>query len=125
MRPAINTDGASRVVSDTETMTLALPDARLVGTQELLKTLLGRQKCTQRELLSVVGRLVHASKCVPPGRAFTRLRLDAAHSVSGPNRRVRITADVRAVLRWWATFADVERHSPLPSRHRASTITVL
>ena len=92
------------VVIDTETMTLALPEAKIAGIQELLKTLLGRQKCTQRELLSVVGRLVHASKCVPPGRAFTRRLLDAAYSVRGLSHRVRVTADVRADLRWWATF---------------------
>ncbi|KAF0309914.1 hypothetical protein FJT64_019008 [Amphibalanus amphitrite] len=45
----------------------------------------GRKKCTQRDLLSLVGRLVHASKCVPPGRAFTRRLLDAAHSFQGPS----------------------------------------
>ena len=77
-------------------MTIALPDRKLADFSETLGVLQGRQKCTQRELLALVGRLVHASECVPPGRAFTRRLLDAAHSVSGLNHRVRITAAVRA-----------------------------
>ena len=95
---------------DTTAMTIALPDRKLADLRETLGVLQGRQKCTQRELLSLVGRLVHASKCVPPGRAFTRRLLDAAHSVSGLNHRMRITArcagghevvgDVSAAAEW-------------------------
>ena len=92
------------VVLDTQTMTIALPENKMTALHQAVKDVAGKRKCTQRELLSVVGRLVHASKCVPPGRAFTRRLLDAAHSVSGLGHRVRITAEVRADLRWWETF---------------------
>ena len=92
------------VILDTQEMTIALPEQKMSELRQVLQNLYGRRKCTQRELLSVVGRLVHASKCVPPGRAFTRRLLDAAHSVSGLERRVRVTAGVRADLRWWDTF---------------------
>ena len=92
------------VVLDTQTMTIALPEKKMTDLHQAVKDVAGKRKCTQRRLLSVVGRLVHASKCVPPGRAFTRRLLDAAHSVSGLGHRVRITAEVRADLQWWETF---------------------
>ena len=92
------------VVLGTGSMTVALPERKLSDLREILGSLAGRRKCTQRELLSIVGKLVHASKCVPPGRAFTRRLLDAAYSVTGLQRRIRINAAVRADIRWWDTF---------------------
>ena len=92
------------MVIDTRTVTIALPDHKLAGIWETLRDLAGREKCTQRELLSVVVRLVHASKCVPPGRAFTRRLLDAAYSLREHNLRIRITAAFRADFQCWLTF---------------------
>ena len=71
------------VVFDTTDMSTSFPDRELVGPHTSLRKLLSRSKCTQRALLSVVGRSVHASKCVPPGRAFPRRLLDAAYPVVG------------------------------------------
>ena len=89
---------------DTEAMTVALPDDKLQRLRETIGELLHKQKCMKRELLSIVGRLVHAAKCVPPGRAFTRRLLDLACTVSAPMHRVRLTAAARADLRWWAKY---------------------
>ncbi|KAF0295209.1 hypothetical protein FJT64_007215 [Amphibalanus amphitrite] len=92
------------VLIDTQAMTVALPPDKLRALRDSLGTLLTRRKCTKRELLSIVGRLVHAAKCVPPGRAFTRRLLELACSVTGPLHRVRLTAPARADLRWWAEY---------------------
>ena len=93
------------VTPDTDSMTIALPDAKRIALQDTIGELLGRQKCTKRALQSVVRRLVHAEKCVVSGWAFTRRLLDLAGSVDAPNPRIRITAAARAGLTsWWATY---------------------
>ena len=89
---------------DTAAMTVGLPQDKLQALRSTIGTLLTRRKCTKRELLSIVGRLVHAAKCVPPGRAFTRRLLDLACSVAAPLHRVRLTAAARADLQWWAAY---------------------
>ena len=89
---------------DTAAMTVGLPLDKLSALRDCVAHLLSRRKCTKRELLSIVGRLVHAAKCVPPGRAFTRRLLDLACSVPGPLHRVRLSASARADLRWWAEY---------------------
>ena len=80
------------VTLDTVTMTASLPAAKTSALIELLRTMQSREKCTKRELLSLGGKLAHASSCVPPGRAFTRRILDAAHSVDRLGHRTTTTA---------------------------------
>ena len=89
---------------DTVKMTVGLPPDKLGRLRDTIGGLLRRRKCTKKELLSAVGRLVHAAKCVPPGRAFTRRLLDLAGSVTALLHRVRLTAAARADLQWWAEF---------------------
>ena len=89
---------------DTAAMTVGLPPGKLQELRTTISDLLTRRKCTKQQLLSVVGRLVHAGKCVPPGRAFTRRLLDLACSVAAPLHRVRLTAAARADLLWWAEY---------------------
>ena len=89
---------------DTASMTVGLPPGKLQALRDTIGDLLPRRKCTRKELLSVVGRLVHAANCVPPGRAFTRRLLELACSVSAPLHRVRLTTAARADLRWWAEY---------------------
>ena len=89
---------------DTDRLTIALPADKLLALRDTLQQLLGQHKCTRRALQSLVGRLVHAARCVPAGRAFSRRLLELAGSVTGPLHRVRITAAARADMRWWAAF---------------------
>ena len=93
------------IVVDTDRMTYELPEAKLAKLTETIVALLGRQRATRRELLSAIGLLSHACRCVPPGRGFMRRLLDAAYTVDQALHRVRITRAVRADLSWWATFA--------------------
>ena len=69
-----------------------------------VSSLITRENSSRRGLLSVAGKLAHAGRCLPPGRGFTRRGLDAAGSVTHLQHRVRLTAAVRADLRWWHTF---------------------
>ena len=86
-------------------MSYELPARKIGDITRCLQVLLVRRRVPRRELLSLIGKLVHACRCVPPGRGFLRRLLDAAHSVSQQYHRVRVTRSVRADMVWWAEFA--------------------
>ena len=47
----------------------------------LLPTWLHKKKCTQKELLSLIGKFSFASKVIRPGRIFLRRLITIAHTV--------------------------------------------
>ena len=61
---------------------------------------------TKRDLLSLIGRLHHASRVVKPGRAFIRSLIDASMSVSPLDHHVSLNADSRADIAWWSVFVS-------------------
>ena len=72
--------------------------------QELLVLLAvwqDKRKCTNRELLSLIGSLSFASKVVKPGRMFMRRHIDLSTTVSGLNHRITLNAESRADIQWW------------------------
>ena len=89
---------------DTGHLTIALPENKVQALEATLRQLRQRQKCRKRELQSLVGRLVHAARCVPAGRAFSRRLLELAGSAGGPLHWVRLTAAARADMQWWTAF---------------------
>ena len=89
---------------NTASMTVGLPPGKLQALRDTIGGLLLRRKCTKKELLSVVGRLVQATNCVSPGQAFTRQLLELACSVSAPLHRVRLATVARADLLWWTEY---------------------
>jgi len=58
------------IILDTEKMQARLPDDKLIWIKKQLSNWLHQQKATEREILSLVGLLQHASKVVKPGRTF-------------------------------------------------------
>ena len=48
----------------------------------LLEMTISRRKCTQKELLSLLGKLIFAARVVLPGRIFMRRLFDRAYSVT-------------------------------------------
>ena len=115
------------VVVNTSTMCFELPAAKLQALTDQVAAILGRRRTTRRALLSVVGLLAHACRCVPPGRGFMRRLLDAAYTVERPLHRVRVTQEVRADLRWWAVFAPLWNGRfpilpPVPGPHAGPTL---
>ena len=87
-------------------MCYELPARKLQDILEGIRGMIRKQKTTRRELLSLIGKLVHACRRLPPGRGFMRRLLDAAYSVSQPQHRVRVTQAIRADLRWWDEFGQ-------------------
>ena len=91
-------------ILDTNTLTISPPDRKVQDIIQALRTVRRSRKVRQRDLLSLIGKLVHAIKCIPAGRSFFRHLIDTAHSVSRTHHRVTINTDTRRDLDWWLAF---------------------
>ena len=89
---------------DSTNQTLALPQDKL---QEITKELSQwgtLKKCTKRQLLSLIGKLSFAAKCVPAGRLFFRRLIDLSMKARRLSHRLDLTKEARADIAWWAEF---------------------
>ena len=62
---------------------------------------------TKRDLLSLIGKLHHATRVVRPGRAFIRSLIDASTSVEALDHHVSLSADAKADIAWWSSFVTI------------------
>ena len=62
-----------------------------------------KKYCSKRELQSLLGSLLYASKCVRPARTFLNRMLQFLKSMEG-NSSTRLTAEFFKDLKWFATF---------------------
>ena len=91
------------VLFNTLAMTMSIDPARIQEAVDLCFAILQRQSTTLKELQSLVGKLMHVSKCCPPARHFTARILDllrAAHLVSP----IPISDQARLDAAWFAAF---------------------
>lgn len=91
-------------ILDTEALTISLPDRKVEDILNVLRSVRRHRKVRQRDLLSLVGKLVHAAKCVPAGRSFFRRLLDAAYTVRRPHHWISLTASTKRDIDWWLAF---------------------
>lgn len=63
-----------------------------------------KKACTKRELLSIISQLQHVCKVVCPGRSFLRRMIDLSMQAKEMHHHLRLNADFRSDLQWWATF---------------------
>ena len=89
---------------DTMAMSLSLPADKLARTLNTVLSWRGRRIATKRQLQSLIGLLSHAATVVPPGRAFIRRMIDLLKVARRPDHHIRLTADFRSDLLWWASF---------------------
>lgn len=91
-------------VLDTECLTISLPEHKVQDIILCLQSVRQSRKVRQRELLSLIGKLIHATKCIPAGRSFFRRLLDTAHSVKRPHHWVVLTTETKRDLDWWLSL---------------------
>ena len=91
---------------NTVLMTMRLPDEKLARLKELIHKWLTCHAAKKRELLSLIGQLVHACKVVIPGRIFLRRMLDLAASRHDLDHWIRLNEGFRSDLVWWDMFMD-------------------
>lgn len=89
---------------DTVSHVICLPPIWLAELKILLSAWLHKKKCTKRQLLSLVGKLSFASKCVKPGRLFLRRIIDLSTSVKHLHHHVDLNEPVWADNKWWNDF---------------------
>ena len=92
------------IMLDTEARVMSLPQGKLEEIQSKVLSWLGRRSATKRELLSLIGTLSFATKVVHAGRLFLRRLIDLSTTVERLHHHVRLSAEARADLDWWARF---------------------
>ena len=90
------------IVIDSEQRQLRISADRLRDLSSELRAWLGIKRASKRQLLSLVGKLAFASKVVRTGRAFLGRLLAAAKTAKELHHHVKLNADTRADLTWWA-----------------------
>ena len=84
----------------------------------LLQELTGmrcRDKCTKRELLSLIGKLSFCCKVVPAGRIFLRRMIDLSNSVARLHHRISLTTEACLDIQWWIDFSCLRGQVPVSS----------
>ena len=69
------------ITLDTHCMEARLPPDKLQGIRSQVAAWLRTKNATKRDILSLVGLLLHATKVVKPGRTFVTLMYAAATKV--------------------------------------------
>lgn len=90
---------------DTVAQVARVPQEKLSQLLTELAAFNTRQKCTKRELLSLIGKLAFAAKVVPAGRIFMRRLIDATTTVPHLHHHLRLSKEIRADIQWWLHFA--------------------
>ena len=88
---------------DTENFTISILEEKLKGTNLLCQKWHHMTTCTKRELQSVLGSLLHVSKCVPNSRFFINRMLE---TLRRSDKQAKITLDqgFHRDLNWFCTF---------------------
>jgi hypothetical protein len=90
---------------DTLAMEARLPTTKLHKATELVEHALKKGKLSLQELQSLIGFLSFCCKVVPLGRSFLRRLYDATSNYPrSDTKRRRLTAEMKADLRWWKQF---------------------
>ncbi|OWA55484.1 hypothetical protein BV898_19870 [Hypsibius exemplaris] len=105
------------IMIDSVKRTLSIPTEKVTDIIGEIQVFSNRKYATKREILSLVGGLAFATKCIPAGRIFLRRLLDLAHSVTQYHHRVKLGPSFRADLEWWLNFLPLwnGQHSFLDS----------
>ena len=89
---------------DTISVEANITNERKQALLQELTLLRARHKCTKRELLSLIGKLLFSCKILPAGRIFLRRLIDLTTTVKQLHHHIRITTNARLDMQWWLDF---------------------
>ena len=92
------------IILDTAVMETKLPHNRLQRMCNVISTWLKKKKATNRDILSLVGLLQHATKVVQCGRPFLSRMCATAAKVRQMDYHTHLKRDSCSNLHWWNTF---------------------
>ena len=89
---------------DTKKMTVTIPAEKLAEVVSECEQWLDKKQATKRQVQSLTGKLVHISKCIPPGRKFIS-RILTALRATPDGHYININRDFRSDVRWFLEYA--------------------
>ena len=89
---------------DTINMVIRLPADKFDSLLKVIPTWLRKSGCTKCELLSLIGTLSFACKCIPAGRMFLRRMIDLSTTTRHLHQSITLTQDFRLDIQWWQDF---------------------
>ena len=89
---------------DTLTMTAKLPVDKLQKYSANIDNFLLADKCTLRELKSLLGQLQFSTSVIPVGKCFLRRMYNATIGVTRPYHHIRLTRQVKEDMLIWKDF---------------------
>jgi len=92
------------IILDTVKMEARLPLDKLKRISTLVATFMTIKSCTKRQLLSLLGHMVFATRVIVPGRTFMSRLFAAAYQVSGLEDRITLSDACTADLKMWSMF---------------------
>ena len=92
------------ITLDTQSMEAHLPADKLKRIVTLALSWLKRKKAIEREILTLVGLLQHATKVVKLGCTFITRMYATAAKVKKLSYYTRLTKEFRSDLQWWHMF---------------------
>ena len=121
---AHKTEGPSTTLTFLGILNVTQSSTKLVRSLAMVLSWRARQTATKRELQSLICHLSHAMFVVAPGCAILRRMIDLMKVAKLPNHHVRLTADFKLDLQWWASFLPGWNcRSILPDPLQAHTVT--
>ncbi len=100
--PSTNMDFLG-INADTVKMLLTIPEEKLAEIKCELSKWKSKDKCTLKELQSIIGRLTHAASCVVAGRLFYSRMLNFLREFDGQGPK-NIPQEVIQDIDWWRKF---------------------
>jgi hypothetical protein len=91
-------------ILDTDKMEIRISQARLDRIYAELCLWHGKHKCTKRELLSLIGKLMFVSKVVRSGRTFVRRLIELLKRAQHLHHGIKLDFDAREDIKWWLLF---------------------
>ena len=93
------------ILLDSTLLEARLPPSKLQDIKSSLEAWSARQRCSKRELLSLIGTVSFAAKVVPAGRTFLRRMIDLSTSAAHLHDTITLDMGFRLDARWWQAFA--------------------
>ena len=92
------------ITLDTTKMEASLSEEKIFDLDNKLLQFQNRQRCTQKELLSLVGSLSFVARVIVPGRSFISRLISKAYTVKNLYHRIRISRSMRMDCGLWRSF---------------------
>ena len=91
---------------DSNRLELCLPQEKLQQLRSNLAAWRGRKACRKRDLLFLIGSLLHACKVVRAGRSFLRRLIDLLSTTRYLDHYVRMSLEAGADVEWCVCYAE-------------------